>query len=155
MYLPRVTVKSAAESRKRQRLPHGTENVLIIDDEISVCEIARDMLTELGYTVYLEHNGRAGVEAYRSRQAMIDLILLDINMPVMGGKDAFELLRGINPSVRIIVMTGYGKGAIETSMFPSEVNGFIQKPFQIELLALTVRDVLNAKRGLPQTSNSA
>ncbi len=155
MYLPRVLAKTAAKSRKRQRLPHGTENVLIIDDEISVCEIARDMMTELGYTAYVEHNGRSGIEAYRNRQAMIDLILLDINMPVMSGKEAFEILRSINPSVRIIVMTGYGKGAIETSMFSSEVNGFIQKPFQIELLALTVRDVLDARVAIQQHPSPA
>ena len=145
VYLPRVFVKSPVTGRRRQRIPHGTENILIVDDELSVCEIARDMLQGLGYTVYVEHNGRSGVEAYRSRRAVIDLILLDINMPVMGGKDAFELLREIDPAVRIIIVTGYGKGTIETSMFSSEVNGFIQKPFQMETLALKVREVLDAR----------
>lgn len=151
VYLPRVFVKSPAVTRQRQRIPHGTENVLIIDDELSVCEIARDMLQELGYTVYVEHNGRDGVESYRIRRAVIDLILLDINMPVMGGKDAFELLRAMDPAVRIIIVTGYGKGTVETSKFSSEVNGFIQKPFQMETLALKVREVLDARiaHGLP------
>ena len=145
LYLPRVFVKSPAAGQRRQRVPHGTENILIVDDELSVCEIARDMLEGLGYTVYVEHNGRAGLEAYRTRRAVIDLILLDINMPVMGGKDAFEQLRAMDPSVRIIIVTGYGKGTIETSKFSSEVNGFIQKPFQMETLALKVREVLDAR----------
>jgi PAS domain S-box-containing protein len=145
VYLPRISAAAPARARRRQRLPRGTENVLIIDDELSVCEIARDMLTGLGYTVLVEHDGRAGVETYRTRQAIIDLILLDINMPVMGGKEAFELLRNINPNVRIMIVTGYGKGTIETSKFSSEVNGFIQKPFQLETLAMKVREVLNVR----------
>jgi len=154
VYLPRISAIAPARMRRRQRLPRGAENILIIDDEISVCEIARDMLTGLGYTVLVEHDGRAGVATYRSRQAMIDLILLDINMPVMGGKDAFELLRSINSDIRIIIVTGYGKGTIETSMFSSEVNGFIQKPFELETLAMKVREALNtrADQHTPSTS---
>jgi CheY-like chemotaxis protein len=128
---------------RRQRLPRGSEHVLIIDDELSVCEVARDMLTDLGYTVHVMHNGKEGVEYYRSRMATIDLILLDINMPVMGGKEAFELLRTTNPGVLIILITGYGKDAVEPSKFSTEVNGFMQKPFQLELLALKVRQVLD------------
>ena len=91
MYLPRVTAHTqAAAHRRRQRLPHGKENILVVEDEMSVAEIARDMLTGLGYTVFVVPDGREGVELYRTRQATIDLILLDINMPVMGGKEAFE-----------------------------------------------------------------
>jgi len=122
------------------------ENILIIDDEITVCEIARDMLAGLGYTVYIEHDGKSGVEFYRIRQSTVDLILLDINMPVMGGKQAFEELRAINPLCRIMIITGYGKEGLEMSSFSSRVNGFMQKPFQLEMLALTVRDILDGRQ---------
>jgi CheY-like chemotaxis protein len=132
-------------SRRRQRLPRGSEHILIIEDEISVAEIARDMLTGLGYTVYAAHNGKDGLEFYRTRQASIDLILLDVNMPVMGGKEAFDRIRALNPSVRIIIVTGYGRGTVETSTFSSKVNGFMQKPFQIETMAMTIRDVLDKR----------
>jgi two-component system, cell cycle sensor histidine kinase and response regulator CckA len=145
LYLPRINAAISPQRQRRQRIPRGTENILIIDDEVSVCEIARDMLTGLGYTVYTEHDGKAGVEMYTTHQATIDLILLDINMPVLGGKETFELLRSINSSCRIIIVTGYGRGIIETSMFPGDVNGFMQKPFQIETLAAKVREVLDRK----------
>jgi CheY-like chemotaxis protein len=112
---------------------------------VSVCEIARDMLSGLGYTVHIVHDGKAGAEYYRTRQGTIDLVLLDINMPVMGGKEAFDLLRGINPSTRIMIVTGYGKETVETSRFSTPVNGFVQKPFQLETLAMKVRDVLDAR----------
>ncbi len=155
IYLPRVsaTVQTAATQRP-QRLPRGREHVLIIEDEISVCEIARDMLTSLGYTVYAVHDGKAGVDFYQTRQASIDLILLDINMPVMSGTDAFEQLRAINSGVRIVIVTGYGKAVVETSTFSSNVNGFMQKPFQLETLALTVRSVLDRQSSV-QVKSSA
>jgi PAS domain S-box-containing protein len=144
VYLPRTLADRPARARaRRKRIPRGTEQILMIDDELSVCEVARDMLIEQGYTVHLAHDGEAGVEFYRSRQGMIDLILLDINMPVMGGKEAFELLRTLNPAVPIIIVTGYGREAVETSTFSSEVNGFIQKPFQLDTLAMKVRQVLD------------
>ncbi len=149
--LPRVRARVASAVRQhRERLPRGTEHILLIDDEISVCEIARDMLTDLGYTVDVAYDGKSGVEQYRIRQASVDLVLLDINMPVMGGVEAFDRLRKINPDVCIVIMTGYGRGVIETSMFSGEVNGFIEKPFQLETLAPVVRDVLNARRLRPQ-----
>jgi PAS domain S-box-containing protein len=152
VYLPRTLADRPVRARaRRKRIPRGTEQILMVDDELSVCEVARDMLTEQGYTVHLAHDGEAGVEFYRSRQGMIDLILLDINMPVMGGKEAFELLRSLNPTVPIIIVTGYGREAVETSAFSSEVNGFIQKPFQLDTLAMKVRQVLDGSAVAHQT----
>ncbi len=144
LYLPHAGAVSRRESRqKRMRVPRGSEHILLIEDEMSVAEIARDMLTGLGYTVLTANDGSKGVATYRSRQGSIDLVLLDINMPVMGGKEAFELLRGINRGVRIVIVTGYGHESVDISSFPSEVNGFVQKPFQLETLAATVRSVLD------------
>ncbi len=135
-----------AEARKRRpRLPHGTEHILVIDDEVYLCEIARDILTNLGYTVYIANNGQEGLDFYKTRQASIDLVLLDINMPVMSGIEAFELLRAVNPNLRIIIVSGYGKGIIDTPRFASEVNGFVQKPFQLDTLAFKVRKVLDQR----------
>jgi two-component system cell cycle sensor histidine kinase/response regulator CckA len=129
VYLPRTTLLAREAARKRrQRLPRGSEQILLVDDELSVCEIARDMLQGLGYTVYVMNDGR---------------VLLDVNMPVMGGKEAFDLLRAVNPALRIMIVTGYGRETVETSKFTSGVSGFMQKPFQLETLALKVREVLD------------
>jgi len=137
-------VRMVIEER-RQTVPRGHENILIIDDELSVCEIARDMLSELGYTVLHAHDGRAGVELYQSRQGSVDLVLLDLNMPLMGGKETFEQLRSINPHIKIIILTGYGHHAIQDG-FPGEADSFVQKPFQLEDLAAKIRQVLDAKK---------
>ena len=127
----------------RARLPRGQEHVLVIEDETSVSEIARDMLTGLGYTVYGAHDGKSAVDFYRARQASIDLVLLDINLPVMSGTEAFEQLRAINPAVRIVIVTGYGTADIQRSSFTTPPNGFLQKPFQLETLATAVRGILD------------
>jgi CheY-like chemotaxis protein len=146
IYLPRTVDAGRTETRqKRQRLPRGKENILVVDDELSVCEIARDMLTDLGYSVAAVHDGKAGVDYYKARQGSIDLVLLDMNMPLMGGIQAFEEFRTINPSLRIIILTGYGRGVIETPDMAAAVNAFVQKPFQLEELALKVRQVLDAR----------
>jgi CheY-like chemotaxis protein len=107
------------------------------------------MLAGLGYTVYVEHDGKSGVDLYRIRQATIDLILLDINMPVMGGRQTFEVLRSINSRCRIIIMTGYGREGIEALTVRNEVNAFMQKPFQLEMLALKVREILDDRTSAP------
>jgi PAS domain S-box-containing protein len=146
LFFPRSDQRlRSARQERQQHLPRGIEHILIIEDEESVREIARDMLTELGYTILVAPDGRTGVETYRSRQASVDLILLDMNMPLMGGREAYEQLKKINPGLRIIILTGYGRGVIEPSSFPGEVNGFLQKPFHLEDLALKVRKALDTR----------
>jgi CheY-like chemotaxis protein len=110
-----------------------------------VTEILSEMITSLGYTVDIARNGKAGIERYRSSQGSIDLILLDVNMPVMDGHEAFDEIRRINPHANIIIVTGYGRKSAETSSFSGPVQAIIQKPFQIETLALTLRQVLDQR----------
>jgi PAS domain S-box-containing protein len=133
----------AARQERRNRLPRGREHILLMEDEAAVSEIARDALTELGYTVSLAPDGLTGVEMYKARQATVDLVLLDMNMPLMGGREAFEQLRALRPDLPIIILTGYGERVVEASAFPGVVNGFMQKPFQIEDLALRIRQALD------------
>jgi PAS domain S-box-containing protein len=145
LFFPQHAEAVPRGKRKRQRshVPRGTEHILVVDDEPAVLEVARDMLSHLGYSIFVATNGCEGVEFYRTRRGSIDLVLLDVNMPVMSGIEAFEQLRSLDPRVRIIIVTGYGKGVIEAPRFSSEVNGFVQKPFLLETLATKVRKVLD------------
>ena len=142
--LPSSDAKAKASARKRrQRLPRGSENILIIDDEVSVCEIAKDMLATLGYSVMYVHDGKAGVELYRTRRASIDLVMMNMNMPLMGGRETFRQLKNINPDLPILIVTGHGRAVIDESAWPSEISGYLQKPFQLEDLAVKIRHVLD------------
>ena len=147
IFLPSSDAKARAEARKRrQRLPRGSENILIIDDEVSVCEIAKDMLSNLGYGVSFVHDGKAGVEMYRTRRASIDLIMMNMNMPLMGGRETFRQLKNINPDLPILIVTGHGRAVLDESEWPSEISGYLQKPFQLEDLAIKVRHVLDSRQ---------
>jgi FixJ family two-component response regulator len=76
-----------------------------------------------------------------------------MNMPFMGGKEAFDQFRALNPNLRIIILTGYGRGVIETPTFSSSVNGFLQKPFQLEDLAAKVREALDKRTAEAELSS--
>ncbi len=146
MYLPGSDAKAKAEARRRrQRLPRGTENILIIDDEVSVCEIAKDMLSNLGYTITFVHDGKAGTELYRTRRGSIDLVMMNMNMPLMGGRETFRQLKNINPHLPILIVTGHGRAVVDESEWSSEISGYLQKPFQLEELATKVRHVLDQR----------
>lgn len=133
----------AAVQRRRQRIPRGTEGILIIDDEVSVCEIAKDMLSNLGYSVMYVHDGKAGVELYRTRRASIDLVLMNMNMPLMGGKETFRQLKSLNPNLPILIVTGHGRAVVEEDSWGWTISGYLQKPFHLEDLAAKVRAVLD------------
>jgi CheY-like chemotaxis protein len=66
-----------------------------------------------------------------------------MDMPVMSGREAFEHLRALNPFVKIVIVTGYGKAILDAPGFTGDADGFIQKPFQLETVAVKVRDVLD------------
>jgi two-component system cell cycle sensor histidine kinase/response regulator CckA len=134
-----------AEQKRRARLPRGSEHILMIDDDVSVCEIAKDMLSNLGYTVVDVHDGKAGVEFYRTRRASIDLILMNMNMPLMGGRETFRQLKSINPEVPILIVTGHGRSVLDEAPWASEISGYLQKPFELEDLATKVRTVLDSR----------
>ncbi len=144
MYFPSSDARAKSELRKRhQRIPRGNEGILIIDDEVSVCEIAKDMLTNLGYSVNYVHDGKAGVEMYRTRRASVDLVMMNMNMPLMGGRETFRQLKILNSALPILIVTGHGKAIVDEPGWPAEINGYLQKPFQLEDLAIKVRHVLD------------
>ncbi|MBI4535823.1 MAG: response regulator, partial [Ignavibacteriae bacterium] len=154
LYFPSAARKMrSASKQKRLHFPRGTENILLIDDEVSVCEIAKDILSNLGYSVMTAHDGKSGVETYRTRQASIDLVLMNMNMPLLGGRETFRQLKRINPSLPIIIVTGHGKGVVDREEFSSEISGFLQKPFQLEDLATKVRQVLDQRSSAIQLTS--
>jgi PAS domain S-box-containing protein len=144
IFLPASDAKAkTSSSKRRQRLPRGSEGILIIDDEVSLCEIAKDMLAGLGYTASYVHDGKAGVEMYRTRRASVAVVMMNMNMPLMGGRETFRQLKNINPDLPILIVTGHGRAVIDESAWSSEISGYLQKPFQLEDLAVKVRNVLD------------
>jgi CheY-like chemotaxis protein len=89
---------------------------------------AKALLQSLGYTVMTATNGREAVDICRNHQASIDLVLLDMIMPEMSGRDAFAAMRAINPAVRVVLASGFAHDEDVAAMKQTGLLGFIKKP---------------------------
>jgi len=116
--------------------------VLVIDDESIVRQVARAMLERHGFEVLVAENGQAGVDVFRSHSDRISLIVLDLTMPVMGGEQAFDLLRAIRADVPIVLSSGYSEIEAAGRFAGKDFAGFIQKPYDVNRLIETVGSAL-------------
>jgi PAS domain S-box-containing protein len=119
------------------------ETVMVVDDEQIVRRSAKTMLERFGYSVVLAENGKEAVDLYRVLADKIDVVLLDMTMPVMNGEQAFRELKKIRPSVRVILSSGYNEGEAVRRFAGKGLAGFIQKPYSATTLAEKVRAVLS------------
>jgi len=123
----------------------GAETILVAEDEESLQRLLKGMLTGLGYKVILTPDGETAVEAYSSHSNQIDLVILDMVMPRMGGREAYERIRTLRNDVPVLFMTGYSAEMAQTR-FVSEIGAaFIQKPYGIAALSHKVREALDAR----------
>ncbi|RJR49201.1 MAG: PAS domain-containing sensor histidine kinase [Desulfobacteraceae bacterium] len=142
IYLPASEKEIVAEKVNREKLLKGNETVLLVDDEDMILEVALSMLTALGYKVLTAKSGQEAAELYRERWKKIDLVILDMIMPAMGGKETFEELRKINRDVRVLLSSGYSIDSRAKLLLEEGCRGFIQKPFNLSAFSSKLRDVL-------------
>ncbi|MBU1195173.1 MAG: PAS domain S-box protein [Proteobacteria bacterium] len=146
IYLP-ISKKSPGPTpdTRVQTIFHGTETILLVDDEPIVLEAGADMLDLLGYTVLTAENGKKAIDIYQNNKDRIDLVLLDMIMPDMGGGIVFDRLREINPDVCIILSSGYSVEGKATDIMNRGCNGFIQKPYTIEAISKKIKSTMNRR----------
>jgi len=130
--------KSLTKDLKTEATITGEGLVLIVDDEPVVRATARLMLERLGYETMEAENGQEGVELYRQHQNSIQLILLDMIMPVMDGTECFNALRKINPKARVIISSGFSRDADLADLKQRGLGGFIRKPYNMAELSKIV-----------------
>jgi len=132
-------------------LPGGTETILIAEDEEALRNLAKDLLEEMGYRVLLAKDGTEAVEIYTQHRAQIDLLLLDVMMPRLGGPEAYKQIRQLGGDVPLIFMTGYSSEMVNSrfvkqNIFLEELHAVvIQKPYTGSGLGRKVREVLDAR----------
>ena len=129
---------------KQQSLQQGHERILVVDDEEHVGEMISRMLQHLGYKVMVVHSGQEALVLF-GKKTRIDAVILDMNMPTMSGKEAFERLKKIRPDVRVVVSTGYSNESLDPTPLKNRVDGFLQKPYQLEELSRVLREVFDGK----------
>ena len=147
MYLPRILHGKLTSSSKPvvTELVGGKESILLIEDEISVGEIGADILAELGYSVDVVHNGRDAMQTLMEGKKQFSLVILDMNMPRMGGRATFEHIRERFPHLKILVCSGYSAVMLDDGKFVQAIDGFIQKPYELADLAQKIRFVLDSQ----------
>jgi PAS domain S-box-containing protein len=126
------------------KLKRGTEKVLVVDDEKDVARVIGGMLESLGYQIVIVDGGRKAISLFKKKKRF-DVVVLDLNMPKMSGKVTFARLRKIEPDARVIISTGYSDKDMDISQWHGVVNAFLEKPYQIEELSETIRNVLDGK----------
>jgi signal transduction histidine kinase len=143
VYLPSVTaeVDHASPEEPSTQSTRGHETILLVEDEASVREVVREELQRLGYRVVEAKNGLEACLAATQQAASLHLLLTDVVMPVMSGRELAQHLRVIKPELKVLYMSGYnddvGVGANEPA------SAYLQKPFTLENLARTVRTLLD------------
>ena len=135
----RKAVKTAEQFIK------GTGTVLLVDDEEVILEVGEALLETMGYRVLIARDGKEAVEVYRKNKDDIDIVLLDMVMPNMGGNEAYDRMKEINPKVKVLLSSGYSINGQATEILERGCDGFIQKPFSVKKLSRKIREILRRK----------
>jgi len=123
----------------------GSEVVLFVDDEEMICDIGEQILKAMGYRTIIARNGAEAVEIYKQNRDGIDMVILDIFMPKMGGIEAFDRIKEVDPNVKVLISSGCNLNDQVMEIIGRGCNGFIQKPFRFKDLSYKMREVLDAK----------
>lgn len=148
IYLPALESIGASlkEAVPEPTLPGGDETILVVDDEEWIRDLARQMLQRVGYHVIVASSGEAALDVYGDLKDRIDLVILDLSMPGMGGHRCFQQMQRINPSVKAVFASGYLYDGAVKDMVEFEAAGYLGKPYQFTDLLHTVRQILDFGR---------
>ena len=125
------TVAAEQDQPAEEKIPTGTETILLIDDDEAIRDIGTQILENNGYTVMNAGSGEEGLRLFEEQQKKIDLVILDLNMPGMGGYKCMQALKAVNPDIRILIASGYApRGDIHKALEEGAC-GYIVKPFQL------------------------
>ena len=131
----------------RVKNPQGArEYLLLIEDEPDVADLASEMLAEEGYRVVIAHDGFEALKIYERMKQEIGLVILDYFLPVIDGDAVFEELRTLNPSVNVVLSSGFAEQTKIASMLSQGLRGFIPKPYSRDKLLEQVQSTLDAAR---------
>ncbi|MDD3580957.1 MAG: PAS domain S-box protein [Desulfobacca sp.] len=121
----------------------GTEKILVVDDYEILRDLNQRMLGRFGYQVITAGSGEAALEIYRHQPQSIDLVILDLSMPGMGGKKCLEELFRLNPQARVLITSGLADATVAEQALQAGARGFIGKPYNLKKLLKKVREVLD------------
>lgn len=122
----------------------GTETILLIDDEDMIIDVGKQFLETLGYNVLIAKSGKEAIEIYKANKEQIDIVILDMIMPDMGGSETYDKLKKINVGIKVLLSSGYSVEGEATEILNRGCNGFIQKPFNMKQVSQSIRKILES-----------
>jgi len=143
IYLQTSESQAMASSPQPGRIVRGQGQILIVDDEEIIVEVATEMLKQAGYSVVSATTGRKALEIYRRKNTEIALVILDMIMPDLGGGELFDRIREINPRARVLLSSGYSLDGQATEIMQRGCDGFIQKPFNLEQVTRKINELVS------------
>ena len=147
-YLPRVEemAEPSGQVRCQQAEVRGSETVLLVEDEESVRQLVRETLESKGYTVLEADNGEAAMQLARTHDGTLDMLITDVVMPGMSGRELAQQLGASHPQTKILFLSGYTEDAIVHQGVFEPGTAFLQKPFTLQVLSRKVREVLRTTK---------
>ena len=145
IYLPSSKKEVQKVVKTAQEVIEVRETILLVDDEEVMVELGRDLLEAIGYRVVTARDGKEAIEIYRDNKDQIDLVILDMVMPRMGGGNAYDKMREIDPNVKVLLSSGYSMDSEAKEILARGCDAFIQKPFGMEGLSQKIREVFQKK----------
>jgi DNA-binding NtrC family response regulator len=146
IYLPVMVEEKRREVSVTEEMPPGgRETILVVDDEELIASLGKRILEKAGYRVLTAYDGRRAIELYENRRGEISLVILDLVMPVMSGKECLGELLKIDPQAKILIASGFSVGTETREILRQGAKGFVNKPFDMRQLLRKVRDVLGAE----------
>lgn len=145
IYLPVAGTDSKAPGPKRDdkdEMLKGTETILLVDDEAMIIDVCEQMLKKLGYKTYMAGSGKKAIELYKKNRDTIDMVILDMIMPDLGGNEVYDRLKEINPQIKVLLSSGYALTGKASDMLERGCNSFLKKPFSLKELSQKIKEVL-------------
>jgi two-component system cell cycle sensor histidine kinase/response regulator CckA len=142
LYFPATERRAEEDLKSIKHLNKGNGTVLLVDDEEMVLEVGLKMLRKLGFTVLGAKGGREAIDIYETHKDEIDLVILDMIMPAMGGGETYDKMKELNPNAKVLLSSGYSINGHATEILNRGCDGFIQKPFKMEELSGKVTKLL-------------
>ncbi|WP_244247597.1 hybrid sensor histidine kinase/response regulator [Leptospira yasudae] len=142
LFFPSVTSGEVADTDKVKKQTRLSGNVMIVDDEVMVLEVLKDILELSGCKVFSANSGKQALELYQNSKDKIDLVITDLGMPEMNGDILFTHLKKINPSIKVIVTSGHIERDKKEKLLDQGVVSILDKPYKIEAVQTIIQESL-------------
>jgi nitrogen-specific signal transduction histidine kinase/CheY-like chemotaxis protein len=145
IYLPASEIAIKDEKPLINNNLNGPETVLLVDDEEFILKVGSQILEELGYAVLTAASGKEALEIYSEKKDEIDIVVLDMIMPGMGGGETFDSIKALNPDAKVLLSSGYSIMGEASDILSRGCQGFIQKPFTMKSFSEKLREILDGE----------